>query len=87
MGRTNPAFRDLLRSEEERWDDYRCVLRHEDQLHFERLFVHARDHADAAGMLNHEDRLAPILMSICLEQEKRIAELEELMVGEKELAD
>ena len=83
MGRTNPTFRDLLRSEEERWDDYRRSLRREDQLHFERLFVHARDHADAAGMLNHEDRLAPILMSICLEQEKRIAELEGQVAAEK----
>ena len=83
MGRTNPTFRDLLRSEEERWDEYRRVLRREDQHHFERLFVHARDHADAAGMLNHEDRLAPILMSICLEQEKRIEELEERVGAEK----
>ena len=61
---------------EGRWDDYRRTLRREDQHRFERLFVYARDHADAAGMLNHENRLAPIWMAIALEQERRIDELE-----------
>ena len=77
MGRTNPTYRDLLQTEEERWSEYRRVLRHRDQPHFDQLFVYARDHTDAAGMLNHEDRLAPLFMSICVEQEKRIAELED----------
>lgn len=77
MGRTNPTYRDLLRNEEERWNDYRRVLRREDQAHFERLFSYARDHADAAGHLNHEDRMAAFWMSIALEQEKRISDLEE----------
>ena len=82
MGRTNPTYRDLLRSEEEQWDDYRRVLRREDQLHFERLFVHARDHADAAGHLNHEERMAAFWMSVALEQEKRISELEERVLDD-----
>ncbi|GAB6878222.1 hypothetical protein JCM17823_04960 [Halorubrum gandharaense] len=67
----------MLRSEEEQWDDYRRVLRLEDQQHFERLFVHERNHADAGGVPNHEDRLVPIIMSSYFEKEKRIAELEE----------
>lgn len=77
MGRTKPTYRDLLRSEEERWNDNRRVLRREDQPHFERLFVYARDHADAASHLNHEDRMAAFWMSIALEQERRISKLEE----------
>ncbi|WP_394338595.1 hypothetical protein [Halorubrum sp. 48-1-W] len=40
------------------------------------MFVYARDHADAAGNLNHSDPLAPVWMAIALEQERRIAELE-----------
>lgn len=76
MGRTNPTYRDLLSATETRWEDYRRTLRRRDQRRFERLFVYARDHADAAGMLNHEDRLAPVLMSIALEQERRLDELE-----------
>lgn len=76
MGRTNPTYRDLLRATEERWAAYRRTLRRRDQPRFERLFVYAREHADAAGMLNHQDRLAPVLMSIALEQERRLDELE-----------
>lgn len=75
MGRTNPTFRNVVTGYEERWRDYHRALRREDQPHFERLFEHARAHADAAGYLNHDDPYVPILMSIALEQEVRIAAL------------
>lgn len=76
MGRTNPTFRDVLRGVEESWSDFRRVLRRRDQPRFDRLFEYAREHADAGGMLNVNDRLAPILFSIDLEQEARLDELE-----------
>lgn len=76
MGRTNPTFRLLLQGIEDRWQAYRRALRHQDQRHFDRLFEHADAHADAAGYLNHDDPMLPILVSILLEQEKRIAHLE-----------
>lgn len=76
MGRTNPTYRDTLRSIEERWGPYRRTLRRRDQPRFDQLFVYARNHADAAGMLNHENRLAPLLVSIAIEQERQIDELE-----------
>ena len=75
MGRTNPTYRDLLGTTEARWEEYRRTLRRRDQDRFDRLFAYAREHADAAGMLNHRDRLAPVLMSIALEQERRLDEL------------
>lgn len=77
MGRTNPTFRDRLREIEREWDEFRRPLRRKDQLRFERLFVYAREHADAAGHLNHPDPMAPVWMAIALEQEKRIEVLEE----------
>ena len=77
MGRTNPTYRDLLRATEERWAAYRRALRRRDQPRFDRLFAYARNHADAAGTLNHQDRLAPVLMSVALEQERRLDESEE----------
>lgn len=77
MGRTNPTYRDLLQATEERWQPYRRALRSRDQPHFDRLFEHGRAHADAAGYLNHDDLLAPLLVSVVLEQERRLAELEE----------
>jgi hypothetical protein len=47
------------------------------KIQFDQLFVYARDHADAAGNLNPADPLAPVWVSIALEQERRIAELED----------
>ena len=76
MGRTNPTYRDRLSTIEDEWGAYRRALRREDQYILDHLFVYARDHADAAGCLNHSDPLAPIWMSIALEQDRRISELE-----------
>lgn len=77
MGRTNPTFRNLLEGIETRWQPYRRALRHQDQPHFDRLFEHASAHADAAGYLNAENPMEPILVSMVLEQEKQLAALEE----------
>jgi hypothetical protein len=76
MGRTNATYRDLLTGIEERWQPYRRALRHRNQPHFDRLFEHARAHADAGGYLNHDEPLFPILVSMLLEQERRIQRLE-----------
>lgn len=76
MGRTNPTFRDVLRALESRWGPYRRTLRRRDQDHFDALFEHARDHADAASQLNHESPIVPVLVAACLTQERRIAQLE-----------
>lgn len=76
MGRTNPTYRDLLRALEERWRPYRRVLRRRDRPHFDRLFEHARAHADAGGHLNEPEPMRPALVSVALEQERRLAELE-----------
>ncbi|QLG28938.1 hypothetical protein HUG10_15940 [Halorarum halophilum] len=77
MGRTNPTFRDLVRTVEERWQAFRRTLRRRDQPRFDRLFEYVREHADAGGILNYEDRLAPMLISIDLEQERRLDDLDE----------
>lgn len=75
MGRTNPTYRDLLGSVEERWGTYRRGLRRDDKPHFDQLFVYAREHADASGLQNHDDPMAAVLLSVALEQEKTIADL------------
>lgn len=72
MGRTNPTYRDALRAIEERWADFRRALRRRDQPRFDRLFAYAREHADATGLLNHQNPLLPTLLSIDLEQETRL---------------
>lgn len=77
MGRTNPTYRDTIEALERRWDDFKRALRHRDQPRFEQLFEYARTHADAGGYLNHDTPLFPILISIDLEQETRLDELED----------
>jgi len=81
MGRTNPTYRDALRAIEERWGEFRRALRRRDQPRFDRLFEYAREHADASGLLNHQNPLLPALLSIDLEQEARLDE------HDKRLAD
>jgi len=77
MGRTNPTYRDALRAIEERWTEFRRALRRRDQPRFDRLFEYAREHADASGLLNHQNPLLPALLSIDLEQEARLEDHEE----------
>ena len=76
MGRTNPTFRNVLEAVKSRWGDYRRALRRRDQAPFDRLFEYADAHADAAGYLDNDDPMEPILVSMLLGQEKRLAELE-----------
>ena len=76
MGRTNPTYRDAIQALEGRWADFKRALRRRDQSRFERLFEYARSYADAGGYLNHDEPLFPILVSIDLEQERRLDELE-----------
>lgn len=76
MGRTNPTYRDVLRALDDQWSDYRRGLRREDQQRFDQLFAYIRAHADASGYLNHTEPFYPALVSIDLEQETRLDELE-----------
>lgn len=77
MGRTNPTYRDRLRSLEERWSDYRHTLRRRDRDPFDRLWEHARGHADASGFQNPPDPMDAVLLSVCHEQERTIETLAE----------
>ena len=76
MGRTNPTFRDRLSGIEREFGDYRRALRRRDRPHFDRLFAHARAHADACTYLNHDAPLVAVLFSVALEQEARLAALD-----------
>lgn len=81
MGRTNPTFRDVLRSLRDSWEDYRRALRRPDQDRFDQLFEDARQYADAGGYLNHQNPMVVVLFSICLAQQKRIEDLEAELEG------
>jgi hypothetical protein len=76
VGRTNPTYRDQLRRVEDEWGPYRRALRADDRPHFDRLFEHARAHADAAGYQNHRDPTLPLVLGVLLEHERRLAGLD-----------
>lgn len=77
MGRTNPTYRDRLDSQEQAWGNYRRGLRQHEKAHFDVLWEAARTHADASGLQNPGDPMDAILLSICLEQQKTISNLED----------
>lgn len=77
MGRTNPTYRNALSTIKASWSAYRRALRRRVQPRFDELFEYARKHADAAGNLNPHEPMHPVFFSIDLEQQRRIAALEE----------
>jgi len=87
MGRTNPTYRDALRAIEERWGEFRRALRHRDQPRFDQLFEYAREHADASGLLNHQNPLLPALLSIDLEQQAQLDDHEQRLENLEQALD
>lgn len=78
MGRTVPTFRQLIEEAAERWSKFRRALRREDQEHFDRLFHRVRCYTQAATYQCNDNPMEAILLSIALDQEKRLHALEQL---------
>lgn len=76
MGRTLPTFRALLDRLEVEWSDYRRALTDAEQRRWDALWQHARRHASASTNAAPLNPMEAVLLSMLLEQEKRIAELE-----------
>lgn len=78
MGRTLPTFVQLVEEAAQRWKKFRRALRREDQEHFDRLFHRVRCYTQAATYQCNDNPMEAILLSIALDQEKRITALERL---------
>ncbi len=78
MGRTVPTFRQLIEQTAERWAKFRRALRREDQEHFDRLFRCVRSYTQAATYQCPDNPMEAILLSVALDQEKRLSRLERL---------
>ncbi len=83
MGRTLPTFRALLDRLEVEWSDYRRALTDAEQRRWDALWQHARRHASASTNAAPLNPMEAVLLSMLLEQEKRIAELERALDGER----
>ena len=76
MGRTVPTFRQLIDDSIARWSKFRRALRREDQEYFDRLFRRVRLYTQAATYQASDNPMEAILLSIALDQEKRLDALE-----------
>jgi hypothetical protein len=79
MGRTVMPFSYLLEKEHGKWKEFRKVLTKENQEAFDRLFDRAKFHTAAAVYMSHPMPLETILLSICLEHEKLIGEIQRML--------
>lgn len=82
MGRTVPTFRQQIEITAERWTKFRRALRREDQEYFDRLFLSIRCYVQAATYQCNDNPMEAILLSIALDQEKRLSALEKLLPSE-----
>jgi hypothetical protein len=76
MGRTVPTFRQLIDDAIARWSKFRRALRREDQEYFDRLFRRVRSYTQAATYQASDNPMEAILLSIALDQEKRLDAIE-----------
>ena len=76
MRRTVPTFRQLIDDAIARWAKFRRALRREDQEYFDRLFRRVRTYTQAATYQASDNPMEAILLSIALDQEKRLDALE-----------
>ncbi len=79
MGRTVMPFSFVLEKEQGRWKEFRKGLSKEDREAFDRLFDRAKFHTSAAVYMAHPWPLETILLSICLEHEKMLGDLLNIM--------
>ncbi|WP_227377425.1 hypothetical protein [Haladaptatus halobius] len=77
MNRTDSTYQDSLDAMETRWEEYRRALRGTDQAALDRLFEYARAHADAGRLQNHQPIEMTAFVSMFVEQQKRIDDLED----------
>src|SRR5579863_2886550 len=79
MGRTVPTFVQLIQQTADRWRKFRRALRREDQPYFDRLFVRVRCYTQAATYQANDNPMEAILLSIALDQEKRLDAVERVL--------
>jgi hypothetical protein len=77
MGRTVPTYVQQVREIEAKWAKFRRALRREDQLHFDRLLRSVRHYSPSATYQCSDDPRESVMISILLDLEKRLAEIEE----------
>ncbi|MGE5187598.1 MAG: hypothetical protein ACM3JE_01075 [Betaproteobacteria bacterium] len=76
MGRTVESYRIALEEEIHRWKSYEKALRSEDKEAFDALMDACRSYASAGSNATQPILFEPMILSILLSQQKKIARLE-----------
>ncbi|MEE9173933.1 MAG: hypothetical protein V3U30_03035 [Thermoplasmata archaeon] len=76
MGRTVPTYRVHLEGILGSWSNYRRALRQKDRVLFDAVALKARQHASAASFCADLDPLETTLLSILIEMQGEIQELQ-----------
>jgi hypothetical protein len=76
-------FSQLLEAERGKWKEFRKCLSKENQEAFDRIFDRAKFHTAAAVYMSHPWPLETILLSILLEHEKMLGEIQRMLKERK----
>jgi hypothetical protein len=76
MGRTLPTYTQLIEKEREKWWRFRRALRVEDQEAFDDLFRFAKLHVASGAYASRVVPFESMLLSMLLEEHKRVKALE-----------
>ena len=84
MGRTVVSYNSWIAQEKEGWSKFRRALRKEDREALDRLFDYAKLHAAEAGYAARLYPFETLLITMLLEHEKKIQELERRLAALEE---
>jgi hypothetical protein len=76
MGKTVESYRLALDTEVQTWNGFAKALRMDDKEAFEQMIDACRNHASAGSNATRPEMFEPMVMSILLEQQKKLTRLE-----------
>jgi hypothetical protein len=76
MGKTVESYRIALDIEIQSWKGFERALRTDDREAYEQMLDACRNHASAGSNATRPEMFEPMVMSILLEQQKRLIRLE-----------
>jgi hypothetical protein len=83
MGKTVESYRLALDTEIQNWNGFAKALRTDDREAFEQMTDACRNHASAGSNATQPEIFEPMVMSILLEQQKRLIRLEKELLAVK----
>jgi hypothetical protein len=84
MGKTVESYRLALGTEIQTWNGFFKALRTDDREAFEQMTDACRNHASAGSNATRPEMFEPMVMSILLEQQKRLNRLEKELLATKQ---